>query len=64
MVPQTALEAVAWRRLPVSGWPWRSAWYLLAALHAALMAALLLAVPAVPWLVLAGGRIHGAAIGC
>jgi signal transduction histidine kinase len=62
MVPQTALEAVAWRRLPVSGWPWRSAWYLLAALHAALMAALLLAVSAVPWLVLAGGRIHGAAI--
>ena len=61
--PQTALEALAWRRLPVSGWPWRSAGYLLAMLHAALMAAPLLAVPAVPWLVLAGGRIHGAAIG-
>jgi signal transduction histidine kinase len=63
MNPQTALEAAAWRRLPTSRWPWRSAWYLLATLPAALMAALLLAVPAVPWLVLAGGRIHGATIG-
>jgi hypothetical protein len=63
MNPQTALEAAAWRRLPASRWPWRSAWYLLATLPAALMAALLLAVPAVPWLVLAGGRIHGATIG-
>ena len=53
--PQTALEAVAWRRLPVSGWPWRSLGYLLATLHAALVAAALLAVPAVPWMVLAGG---------
>ena len=53
--PQTALEAVAWRRLPVSGWPWRSLGYVLATLHAALVAAALLAVPAVPWMVLAGG---------
>ena len=53
--PQTALEAVAWRRLPVSGWPWRSLGYLLATLHAALVAAALLAVPTVPWMVLAGG---------
>jgi signal transduction histidine kinase len=53
--PQTALEAVAWRRLPVSGWPWRSLGYLLATLHAALVAAALLALPAVPWMVLAGG---------
>jgi signal transduction histidine kinase len=59
MNPQTALEAAAWRRLPVSGWPWRSLGYLLATLHAALVAAALLAVPAVPWLVLAGGRIRG-----
>jgi signal transduction histidine kinase len=57
--PQTALEAAAWRRLPVSGWPWRSLGYLLATLHAGLVAAALLAVPAVPWLVLAGGRIRG-----
>ena len=62
MKPQTALEAVAWRRLPVSGWPWRSLGYLLATLPAAIFAAALLVVPAVPWLVLAGGRIHGVAI--
>jgi hypothetical protein len=60
--PQTALEAVAWRRLPVSGWPWRSLGYVLATLPAALFAAVLLAVPAVPWLVLAGGRIRGSTI--
>ena len=58
MNPQTALEALAWPRLPVSGWPWRSLGYLLATLHAALLAAALLAVPAVPWLVLAGGRFQ------
>jgi signal transduction histidine kinase len=60
--PQTALEALAWPRLPVSEWPWRSLGYLLAALHAALMAALLLAVPAVPWMVAAGGHFQNAAI--
>jgi signal transduction histidine kinase len=53
--PQTALEALAWRRLPVSGWPWRSLGYLLYTLPAALIAAALLAVPAAPWLALAGG---------
>ena len=58
MNPQTALEALAWRRLPVSGWPWRSLGYLLATLHAALVAAALLAVPAVPWMVAAGGRFQ------
>ena len=62
MDPQTALEALAWRRLPVSGWPWRSLGYLLATLHAALVAAALLAVPAVPWLVLAGGRFRGVTV--
>jgi signal transduction histidine kinase len=56
MSPQTPLEALAGRRLPVSGWPWRSLGYVLATLHAALLAAALLAVPAVPWwMVLAGG---------
>jgi signal transduction histidine kinase len=60
--PQTALEALAWRRLPVSGWPWRSLGYLLATLLAALVAAALLALPAAPWLVLAGGGFQGATI--
>jgi len=47
--PQTALEAVTWRRLLVSSWPWRSAGYLLTTLPVALAAA---AVLAIPWLVL------------
>jgi signal transduction histidine kinase len=47
--PQTALEAVTWRRLLVSSWPWRSAGYLLTTLPMALAAA---AVLAIPWLVL------------
>jgi signal transduction histidine kinase len=47
--PQTALEAVTWRRLLVSSWPWRSAGYLLTTLPAALPA---FAVLAIPWLVL------------
>jgi signal transduction histidine kinase len=55
MSPQTPLEALAGRRLPVSGWPWRSLGYVLATLPAALIAAALLAVLAVPWIVLAGG---------
>ena len=55
MSPQTPLEALAGRRLPVSGWPWRSLGYVLATMPAALIAAALLAVLAVPWLVLAGG---------
>jgi len=62
MDPQAALEAVAWRRLLVSFWPWRSALYLLATLPSAAVAAALLAVPAVPWLVLARGRFQGGAI--
>ena len=53
--PQTALQAAASRRLLVSAWPWRSAGYLLAAPPVAVAAAACLAVPAVPWLVLAGG---------
>lgn len=47
--PQTALEAVTWRRLLVSGWPWRSAGYLLTGLPPAAVA---FAVLAIPWLVL------------
>ena len=54
--PQTALEALTWRRLLVSGWPWRSAGYLLATLPVALAAAAALAIPVVPWLVLTAGR--------
>jgi signal transduction histidine kinase len=55
MSPQTPLEALAGRRLPVSSWPWRSLGYVLATMPAALIVAALLAVPAVPWIVLAGG---------
>jgi signal transduction histidine kinase len=62
MNPQTPLEALARLRLPVSEWPWRSFGYLLATLHAALIAAPLLAVPAVPWFVAAGGHFRGWAI--
>jgi signal transduction histidine kinase len=62
MKPQTALEALARRRLPVSGWPWRSLGYLLVTLPVGLVAGALMVVPAVPWLVLSGGRIHGVAI--
>jgi hypothetical protein len=51
--PQTALQAIAWPRLLVSGWPWRSAGYLLTNLPLAAAAIAGLAVPAVPWLVLA-----------
>jgi signal transduction histidine kinase len=47
--PQTALEALTSRRLLVSGWPWRSAVYLLTTLPMALPA---FAVFAIPWLVL------------
>jgi signal transduction histidine kinase len=53
--PQTALQAVTWRRLLISSWPWRSAGYVLASLPAAVVAAAGLAVPAVPWLMLAAG---------
>ena len=53
--PRTALQAVAWRRLLISSWPWRSASYLLATLPVAIIAAALLTIPAVPWLVLTGG---------
>ena len=53
--PDTALKAVGWRYLLVSGWPWRSAGYLCATLPAAAVAVAGLAIPAVPWLLLAGG---------
>jgi signal transduction histidine kinase len=54
--PQTALEAVTWRRLLVSSWPWRSAGYLLTTVPAALAAAAILAIP---WLVLAARLAAG-----
>ncbi len=60
--PRTALEAATWRRLPVSGWPWRSAGYLLATQPVAVVTAACLAVPAVPWLVLAAGGYQAGAI--
>ena len=62
--PQTALEAVAWRRLLISSWPWRSARYLLTTMPVALAAAAMLGVP---WLVLvarlAAGDYQAAAPG-
>jgi hypothetical protein len=58
--PQTALEAVTWRRLLVSRWPWRSARYLLTTVPVAVVAAVGLAIPSVPWLMLtAGGHQPG-----
>jgi signal transduction histidine kinase len=53
--PDTALQAAGWRYLLVSGWPWRAAGYLLVTLAAAAVAAAALAIPAVPWFVLAAG---------
>ncbi len=47
--PQTALQAVTWRRLLISSWPWRSAGYLVTTLPLALAAFTGLAIP---WLVL------------
>ena len=55
----SALQAVTWRRLLISSWPWRSAGYLLTILPVALAAAALLAIPAVPWLVLAARLTAG-----
>jgi signal transduction histidine kinase len=53
--PQTALQAVTWRRLLISSWPWRSAGYVLVTGPVAVAAAAGLAIPAVPWLMLAAG---------
>jgi signal transduction histidine kinase len=57
--PQTALQAVASPRLLISGWPWRSAGYLLGTLPLALAALAGLAIPAAPWLVLASKLASG-----
>jgi signal transduction histidine kinase len=54
--PQTALEAVSWRRLLVSSWPWRSAGYLLTTVPLALPA---VAALTIPWLVLVAGLATG-----
>ena len=57
--PQTALQATGWPRLLTSGWPWRSAAYLLSTLPLALAAQGGLAIAAAPWLVLAGQLASG-----
>ena len=57
--PQTALQAIACRRLLISGWPWRCAGYLLTTLPLALAALAGLTIPAVPWPVLAAGQAAG-----
>jgi signal transduction histidine kinase len=62
LAPQTALEAVTWRRLPISSWPWRSAGYVLVSLPVAVVAAAGLAIPAVPWLMLAAGGYQAGVI--
>ncbi|HEX3921367.1 MAG TPA: sensor domain-containing protein [Streptosporangiaceae bacterium] len=59
--PQTALQAIACRRLLISGWPWRCAGYLLTTLPLALAALAGLTIPAVPWLVLAAELRSGRA---
>jgi signal transduction histidine kinase len=53
--PQTALQAVTWPRLLISRWPWRSAGYVLVTGPVAAVAAAGLAIPGVPWLLLAAG---------
>jgi signal transduction histidine kinase len=60
--PQTALEAVTWRRLLISSWPWRSAGYVLVSLPVAVVAAAGLAIPAVSWLMLAAGGYQAGVI--
>lgn len=57
--PQTAFEALVWRRLLVSGWPWRCAAYLLATLPAALAALVGIGLPCVPWLAAAARLSSG-----
>jgi signal transduction histidine kinase len=60
--PQTALAAVTWRALLISGWPWRSAGYLVTTQVVGAAAASGLAVP---WLVLVGllaSGQHGAGV--
>jgi signal transduction histidine kinase len=60
--PRTALQAVAWRRLLISSWPWRSAGYVLISLPVAAVATAGLAIPAVPWLMLAAGGYQAGVI--
>ena len=60
--PQTALDAVTWRRLLISSWPWRSAGYVLVTLPVGAAAAAGLAIPAVPWLMLAAGGYQAGVI--
>src|SRR5215469_16598451 len=60
--PDTALKAAGWRYLLISGWPWRATSYLFATLPVAVLAAALLAIPAVPWFVLAANRFQAGTI--
>jgi signal transduction histidine kinase len=50
--PQTAIEAVTRRRFLVSGWPWRSAAYLVTTVPLVLAAGVPLGLLAAPWAVL------------
>lgn len=50
--PRTALEALARRRFPLTGWPWRALGHLLTTPPVALAAAVSLGVLALPWLYL------------
>jgi signal transduction histidine kinase len=54
--PQTALEALAGRRLLASSWPWRCAGYLLTTVPVAVPA---FAVLGIPWLVLLSQSLAG-----
>ena len=60
--PDTALKAAGWRYLPVSGWPWRATGYLFGTIPVAVVAAAGLAIPAVPWFVLAANKFQAGTI--
>jgi signal transduction histidine kinase len=60
--PQTALAALSWRRLLVSGWPWRCAGYLFTTVPVAIAALVILAIPSLPWLALTAGGYKPATI--
>jgi signal transduction histidine kinase len=57
--PQTALQALTCRRLLIGGWPWRGAGYLFSTMPLALAAQAGLAIPLLPWLVLAAELASG-----
>ncbi|MEO3748549.1 sensor domain-containing protein [Plantactinospora sp. B5E13] len=57
--PQTALAALAQRRFLLSGWPWRSAGYVLSTAPVALAAGVPLGLLALPWLVVLAALADG-----